>query len=86
MTTRKGGITRSQLDRQWPHHVALTTEKVRRLANSETVRGVAASLNAALTYHLTEPERVVFCFSMPEDAQTFAERFGGERLESGGRR
>jgi hypothetical protein len=30
---------------------------------------------------------VVFCFGKPEDAQAFAERFGGERLiSSAGRR
>jgi hypothetical protein len=66
---------------EWPHHLALPAEAVRGLANADTVRGVAATLSAApLTYHLTDPDRVVFCFAKPEDAQTFTERFGGELL------
>jgi hypothetical protein len=81
--TRKGGITRRQLNREWPHHVALPAEAVRGLANADTVRGFAATLSAApMTYHLIREDRsyVAFCFSTAEAAKTFAERFGGELL------
>jgi hypothetical protein len=84
MSRRKGELTTAKLERDWPHHVALPAEKVRGLANSETVRGFAKTLSVApLTYLVRRGDAaafVIFCFKTPEDAQVFAERFGGERL------
>jgi len=83
MTLSSGEILTARLRRYWPHHVALSADKVHGLDSSETVRGFADSLSAApLTYSVRRGDRnfVVFCFGKPEDADAFCRRFGGERV------
>jgi hypothetical protein len=83
VTRRRGQVTRAQLRQWWPHHVVLSADRVKGLRNSTTVHDFANSLSVApRTYWLrrNDAEFVVFCFTRPEDAETFCERFGGERL------
>ena len=83
MTQRKGEITLPEIKRKWPFHVALSADKVRGLVKSEIVWGFAATLSAAPRPYAVRDggvDLVVFCFAKLEDAQAFAERFGGERL------
>jgi len=83
MMLRKGEISAARLRREWPHHVALSGDKVRGIEKSEIVRGFAETLSVApRTFWMCrdDHEFVVFYFAKPKDAEAFCNRFDGERL------
>jgi hypothetical protein len=65
MTQRKGEITTARLRREWPHHVALSADKVQGHKNCDLVHGFADTLPsvAPRTFSMFRRDRdyVVFC-------------------------
>jgi hypothetical protein len=81
--TRKGELSQARLRRDWPHHVALSADKVCGAKNYGLVHSFAAALSGAprtFSMRRNDLDIVVFCFAKPEDADAFCESFGGERL------
>src|SRR5262249_17926129 len=78
MTRRKREISRPEIKRKWPYHVALSADKVRGLRNSELVRSLAKELSGAprpYAVHRDGGDLAVFCFAKPEDAPSVRRAF-----------
>ena len=81
--TRKGEVARARLRRQWPHHVALSADKVRGHNTYDVVYTFAEAFSVGprtFSVRRDDLDFVVFCFGKVEDAEAFCEQFGGERL------
>jgi hypothetical protein len=77
---RKGELTKSRLNREWPHQVALRADFVAG-ANLPIIGKFKDELNGCPRGHSVmhkDIDYVVFCFAEKEQADRFSERFGGE--------
>lgn len=87
MSRRKGELTASQIDRDWPFQVALTADKV--LGHNHTIieRFCRDLALCPRTHRLRrgDQEFVVFAFSAIDDARIFNTCFEGERISPKGR-
>jgi hypothetical protein len=80
MGRHKGELSPNQVDREYPHQIALTQAQGGG-SNYETVRGFANTLSVSPRGHSFVRDDIwhlVFCFKLREDAEKFHARFGGE--------
>jgi hypothetical protein len=79
---RKGELSKSTIDREFPHQVALPASDVVG-AGYRPRHDFANSRGACLrghTFRRDDRDFVVFCFLTREAADAFMERFGGEYM------
>lgn len=81
MGRRKGELSPGQVDRAFPHQIALHEELCTGTPRYEIVRDFARPLSVATRTHRfirDDHWYLVFCFKERADAETFLARFGGE--------
>ena len=81
MVYRKGEMTKSAIDRGWPHQVALPSPQVVRQFSE--IMTCCRSLSACVRGHWFRRDDVDFvvkCFAEEAQAATFAAQFGGEYM------
>jgi len=83
MTRRKGEITASMIDREWPHPVALPADEVVG-KNYSVTHAFCHGLSVCPRGHTVRRGDItysVFCFADPAHADPFRERFNGEPFD-----
>lgn len=84
MTKRKGELSAAQIDRRWPHQVAIPDDLCV-MENFEIIRDFCGGRSIAPRSRAVYAEwpcgnfelHRVHCFADPADAAAFIERFGG---------
>jgi hypothetical protein len=81
---RKGELSKGGVDSGWPHQVALPACRVNG-ANYVTIRLFCDDEKLSLCvrghcFRRDGQDHIVFCFAKREDADRFAQRFGGEPM------
>jgi hypothetical protein len=80
VSRHKGALRPNQIDRGWPHQIALLSDLCTG-ENYETVRAFNQGLSVAPlghTFFHNDQWHQVFCFSERADAAKFQARFGGD--------
>jgi hypothetical protein len=83
MGRRKRELSSAQVDRDYPHQVALRADKVSG-GNYEIVYGFCRRLSVAPRggyFRHDDIDYVVFCFREEDDAACFCAQFEGQRVE-----
>jgi hypothetical protein len=83
VTRRKGELTGSRIDREWPYQVALPADQVLG-ANYTVTHDFCRDLSLCARGHTVLRGNItytVFCFADPKHADLFRARFEGERFD-----
>lgn len=84
MVYRKGELSAAEVDRRWPHQVAVRAHTVKGKANGEAVGEFCKDMSRAPRGHSVCHDGewwVVVCFSDPEHAERFRARFDGVKFD-----
>jgi hypothetical protein len=87
MVYRKGELSKSAIDRGWPHQVALPADRCRG-SNYPVLRQFCEGRSLCPRGHSFRRDGidfVVFCFAVCEDAERFRACFGGELMDAASR-
>lgn len=79
---RKGELSKGQVDREWPHQVALPEET--NVRDFVAIQAFCEGLSLAPRGHVfVRDDRyfIVHCFAEPEHAERFRARWDGEMIE-----
>ena len=79
---RKGELSKGEMDRQWPHQVALPVEAVTG-KNTTIIDRFCRGLSVCPRHHTFRhhaQEFIVYCFATQGDADYFRTFFGGEAI------
>ena len=80
MGRRKGELSSSRIDQEFPHQIIIPADWCRG-GNYHFIRYFCEGLSvASRTHHVVKDDcwHLVFCFSVKVDAEKFRLRFGGE--------
>ena len=81
---RKGEMTKSWLDRNFPHQVAIPAMRCTGTADGPHIQIFCNQVNVAPRHHSVrrdDKSYVVYCFADPQTAESFAAIFGGEPFD-----